>query len=371
MNLLDDYLGQGTSHGASEVSYDCPFCVERGHSPDNEEKLWVNYSKRLGDSKSVGVYYCYRCEAKGSLDYVFKWLGADIDAAPIDDEFVRILRILQGLEEPDAQQPEVVDRDYSAELIELGCRPVHPQGTAYQYLTERGVAPDDIAFYRMLEGRGRYHHRIIIPTFNFERRIPFFVARSMKQLYFTTEKGVVEAPKYLNPKGEGRKYSLFNLNHAVSADAIIVTEGVFSSIAAGRNAIATFGKLVTQTQVALLTAFAQGKEIIVCFDGDAHAQTANLAARLKDSGLRTSFVLLPEEHDPATLRAEDLQYLLRHRYPYSDTTVLRLQAEGVFRCRIEKQQSASDLSAVSPLQRSFASSVKWLQRASFTSPNVP
>lgn len=363
--LLDDYLKGGTPHG-NEVSYDCPFCVVRGHSPDVEEKLWVNYDKEMSGVEAPGVYFCYRCEAKGTLDYLLKWLGAERPAAPAREQWDQALRILYRIKTPQSAPERAAEasQDYTGELIELGCYPVMRGSIMYDYLVDRGVDTSDIEFYRMLEGRGRYHNRVIVPTFDSSRKIPFFVARAIRPLFFTDDTGrKIEAPKYFNPKGEGRKWSIFNLQNAIQSDTVIVTEGVFSSIAAGRNAVATFGKLVTTTQVDLLVASAAGREIVVCMDADAHPQGVNLAARLADLGMKASFVLLPGDHDPATLSRTELDYFLKHRYPYDATEVIKLQVEGTFKCRSAKPRAMQQLVGPS-VREQLTSSISWLQRGS-------
>jgi hypothetical protein len=357
---LDDYLGDGTPHG-DEVSYNCPLCVTRGHSPDLGGRLWVNYKKQLPSADKPGVFVCYRCEAKGTLEFLLKLIGVESDSQPLSEAWsTHMLRFLHGtLDEPEVIEPEIVS-DYIPELLAAGCGPITQGSKFWHYLIERGVSDEDMQFYRMLEGNGRYYDRVVIPTFDFNRKVPFFVARSIKQLYFNIpEKGRIEAPKYLNPKGQGRRFSLFNITHAIAHDQILLTEGVFSSIAAGRNAIATFGKLVSQTQASMLQGYGKGKELVVCFDGDAHAPAVNLAARLSSVGLSVSFVLLPEDHDPATLSKKELDYLLVNRYPYTDTNVLMLQAEGTLKCHSKKTVRVDDEKS---LTTRFESSMEWLLR---------
>lgn len=339
MMLLDEYLGRGTEHG-NETSYDCPFCVTRGKSPDNEEKLWVNYHKKLPNSKVPGVYFCYRCEAAGSVEYLLRWLGVDAEDTPIDEVCQRLLRWLRGEEDEQKQPPPPMD--YTSELAAAGCRPIHPGSKFHRYLIDRGLDDRQIFGYRMLEGAGRYYNRVVVPTFDFEKRIPFFVGRSIKQLYFNIPgKGKVEAPKYLNPVGEGRKHSIFHLGTATKYPVVIVTEGVFSAIAAGDCAVATFGKLVTQTQIDLLVKYCRDKEIIVCLDADAHAQTVNLASKLSCLQMNVSFVALPGEHDPASMSRSEFEQLLGHRFRYSAEQVLRLQLEGTLRCQQKNSRDAS------------------------------
>jgi hypothetical protein len=320
---LEEYLGEGTSHG-DETSYCCPFCVTRGKTPDTEEKLWINTVK--------GLYICYRCEAAGSVEYLLRSLGAPAeDTVELDEWHKRMLR-LRGIHVPeDEAAAEPIPEDYVQHLVDNGCVPIQEGSGSWLYLRKRGITSEMIQYYQMVDGRGRYRYRIIVPTFDMTHRLTFFVARAIKPITFTKHGKNVEAPKYLNPKGGGRKFSLFNLNRAVEHPTVLVTEGVFSAIAAGASAVATFGKLVTDTQLRLLVEHCKDKEVVVCLDGDAHAETLNVSARLHARGMNTSMMILPFEHDPDSCPKDLFAKLLERRVPYSDTNVLRLQVNRAVR----------------------------------------
>jgi hypothetical protein len=327
--LLVELLGEYTDHG-DEKSFDCPFCERTGRSPDREQKLWVNETKSM--------FICYRCETKGPLSYMFNLLGAEQDqVVPKTTELAKRIRRLNGdqvepdfVAEDDDQNGDIVD--YFVEIVSNGCTPISVGSVAWNYLVDRNVDDQLIDFYHIIDGRGRYRNRVIVPTFNTDGTLAYFVARAYRPIKMKAKDGTLkDAPKYLNPKGHGRKHSVFNLSNAVAFDTIIITEGVFSAIAAGKNAVATYGKLVTDTQVELIANAAAGREVIVCLDGDAHEQTVEVAGRLQARNVHTSIAVLPLEHDPDSIGPTAFAEVIAARLPFSKLSVAKLQATGQLR----------------------------------------
>ena len=343
-DLLAELLGDYTDHG-SEKSFDCPFCERTGRSPDREQKLWVNERK--------GMFICYRCETKGTIGFMLRMLGHEnIEQTVEVTKLAKRMRKLQGLpveEEFAAEEDDTPVIDYMQEVIKHGCRPIEVGSVAWNYLRDRRITDADIEYYDMLEGRGRYSGRVIIPTFDFDGQLAYFVARAFKPLRMRTKDGgYKDAPKYLNPKGEGRRRSVFNLNRAVEHSSILVTEGVFSAVAAGRNAVATFGKLVSEEQLDLIAERVEDREVIVCLDGDAHEQTLEIAHRLTSRKVRATVAILPFEHDPDSIGREGLLRVLADRTAYSTLNVAKLQASGVLHRRraVNNQHQQNTLDSI-------------------------
>jgi len=324
---LNNVLGVGTDHG-DNISYNCPFCEGKGKSEDTEEKLWVNLEKL--------VFICYRCETQGSLKYLFTRLNLTIeDSVRLKDFYSRIasLRGIEVKEEVEPASTDVIVDDYVPHLMEERCIPVSTDSPGWGYLRSRGLSKEDLDFYQFAEGgeRGRYRNRVIVPTFDFtESKVKFFVARAYLPVFFYKKGVKKEAPKYLNPRGKNRSLTLFNLWKAldVSSTEIVITEGVFSAIGAGKNAVATYGKLVADTQVNLLAKNIGSREAIVALDGDAHEQALELCGRLKLAGVNVvSMVTLPYGEDPDSLRSVFSRYVAE-RTPADDISMLKLRTSG-------------------------------------------
>jgi DNA primase len=211
---------------------------------------------------------------------------------------------MRRLREPNRPKPRVkvsMPEDYCE------CQP----GTrAWDYLLSRGFTEEVIRDYRIgfgvqdlrvVKDRSRYagSGRIIFPDFNSQGELVYWVARTY----------VNHKIKYKNASVHARD-QLYNIQRASQYTSVVITEGVISAIAAGRNAIATYGKDVTPEQIAILDSCSFQK-YYVALDGDATHRTPriaqtpralSLANSLTRRGLETYIVVLPFEDDPDSVQ---------------------------------------------------------------------
>lgn len=87
-------------------------------------------------------------------------------------------------------------------------------------------------------------------------------------------------PKYFTSPGLEKGKILFNKDWAVHSDVVVVTEGAFDAMAVGLCGVATFGKNVSDEQVAALSRW---KLVVLLLDPDAASEQAALAARFRVS----------------------------------------------------------------------------------------
>jgi DNA primase len=167
------------------------------------------------------------------------------------------------------------------------------RSSAWFYLKARGLPDDTASYYKLMWGNWAGADRIFFPTFHPETgEMIFWVARM-----FQNEKP--EAEKYVNPNGKTIS-CLFNLDKARQYSTVIITEGTISAIAAGKNAIATFGKNVNDDQY-LMLANEDFEEFVIALDGDARQDAVDLAYYLLKAGKQVSMVLFRDGQDPASV----------------------------------------------------------------------
>ena len=145
---------------------------------------------------------------------------------------------------------------------------------AEEYLLDRGLTTDAVSKYGIKYCyTGQYAGRIIVPCF-YKRDLVTFVARDV----FGSS-----SRKYLNPKGNKQSDFLFNWD-SVSADTVVLTEGVFDAIGAGEVApsVASFGKSLSARQMSLLNSF---KRVVFYWDLDAYPQAERYASGLQSDCL--------------------------------------------------------------------------------------
>jgi hypothetical protein len=276
--VLTEVLGDPSPTSSGELAFPSPFS-HRFKDPDRadvKKHLYVNVSK--------GVFCDFKSGLAGTLSYLSFLLGADLEAAPrprldpLDELKSKILQLGSAAEfvRPTADLPDWY-------------QPVEAGSEVQRYLVERGLTNEDIKYYGIGEGTADHTSWVVLPSFNRIGRCEYWVSRNVRQ------------KAYRNPQVDRRHHVCF-LEKALeySPGEVIVCEGIFSAIAAGRDAVAALGKLVTDCQ--LQTMYAAGvRRVTLALDGDAWKETLDTAERCLKIGLETRVVPLPTDKDPDDL----------------------------------------------------------------------
>lgn len=285
VNLLDDTLGVGTSLKGNEQAHHCPFCHH------HKKKLQINLDTQQ--------WHCWVCDAKGKkISRLLRRLNVDS-------------RKLQRLY-------EIYDDDYivsgtsTEEKIELrlpmefkslletpkGINPLYRK--VVQYAKDRGITNEDIIRYNIgyCDG-GMYSNRIIIPSYDSDGKLNYFIARSV----FSEEKF-----KYKNPP-VSKNVTMFE-NQINWNEPITICEGVFDAMAVKRNAIPILGKFIPKTLMDSI--YKRGvKEIKILLDKDAQSQALYYVNYFMNNGITVTNIL-PTEKDAGDMGFSQVNSILKN-----------------------------------------------------------
>lgn len=299
-------LGQPLPGGGGELRYNSPFTAQfKKHAGqvDTKHHLYVNFESKK--------FICYKSGIAGSLTYLFVLLGEVFDESMPEvvdwDEFKRrVQSVGEAKQIPRADLPE-----WYAPVVWGG--PVH------KYLQKRGVTDDDVNYYRIGQGVGEFTGWVIVPSFDVDGKCEYWVSRRIKE---------GRGPKYRNPGSERRFHVGFLYNALQYTRTVIVCEGVFSALAAGRDAVASFGKYVADTQLAKMQK-AGVTGVILALDGDAWKETVDTARRCYRMGFATWILPMPVEYDPSDMgRASFREYLGKWCFPVNnEVDLLKLRMD--------------------------------------------
>tara|TARA_R110000824_G_scaffold52896_4_gene146797 strand:- start:9831 stop:10745 length:915 start_codon:yes stop_codon:yes gene_type:complete len=274
LELLQDVLGEINSHypNKGQISFDCPVCshdikgLDKGDGKGNFE---VNYNQ--------GVYKCWACSetygTHGSLNKLFiKW-GNKRNKSTwklIGGDFIK------------TQKRKYEDVSLPAEYISFskGNKLTIPYKEAYNYLRKRNISNEIITKYSIgYTTEGKYRGRIIIPSFDINGEINYFVSRSY----------VGHKNKYKNPEAEKDKI-IFNEHQINWEEDVYLVEGVFDMFFIN-NSIPVLGKNVSDKLWNKLYDYCK-KNIIICLDGDAWNDAQQLYRKLDGGKLRGKIRLI-------------------------------------------------------------------------------
>jgi DNA primase len=219
INILDTALGVGSSLKGNEQAHHCPFCNH------HKKKLQVNLDTQR--------WHCWVCDSKGrSVQSLLRKLNVDV-------RDLNRLKDIYGEEDYTLVEKDeyVAKLQLPSEFKQLHFKPkgFNPEyNQAINYLKERGITQADIVKYNIgYCSEGLYFGRVIVPSYDENGDLNYFVARS----YYKEER-----MKYKNPP-VNRDVIVFD-NQINWNEPITLVEGVFDSFSVKRNCIPLLGKFL-------------------------------------------------------------------------------------------------------------------------------
>ena len=290
LGLLESVLGKGKgSKTTMDYAFYCPVC--KHHNP----KLIVNIKS--------GQYNCWTCHppTKGRTPVsLFKKIDAPTE------RLIEMKSYFQGDNTRiDTTKPNKVT--LPEEFISL----YNPDKSlesrhATAYLKKRGISIQDIQKYNIGYCKtGRYRNRIIVPSYDKDGNINYFIARSFEN---------DPSRKYDAPTCN--KTEIIGLEYFVNwSIPIILCEGIFDAIAVKRNAIPLFGKTIPQSLMMKLVE-SEVKTIYLALDKDALKEALDYSQNLLNLGKEVYLIEL-EGKDPSELGFNNMTKLLHTAKPLS------------------------------------------------------
>ena len=298
--LLEKVLGVSYQMKNGESAYHCPFCNH------HKKKLQVNLETQK--------WHCWVCNKGG---YKIGILLRKINAPKS-----LIKEVLQLVDEYVSYEKDKEETIYEVSLPKefkpLWRKSEDPiYKNAIHYLSKRNIGSIDILRYSMgYCSSGGYSNRIIIPSYDSDGKLNYFMARDM----FPNSKF-----KYKNPpmSKDTVGFELF-INWK---EPIVLCEGIFDAIAIRNNVIPLFGKFPSKTLVKRLVE-KKVKKIYVALDEDARKDAIKLSKFLMDYGI-TTYLLEMNGKDPSELGFKKFWEIVKNtkQSKFSDIIKGRLYAK--------------------------------------------
>jgi len=295
--LIDSVLGSGKSTSRGNRAYHCPECKH------HKLKLEINLNE---NSSHFQAYQCWVCGFKGKkLTTLFKKVEADSDK--IDQ--------LRLLVKSSSNYKEEIVSDKKISLPKEFISLINPPNSlvakhALHYLKTRNITKEDIIKYDIGYCEfGIYSNMIIIPSYNSEGNLNYFISRNFNKN---------STIKYKNPDilRDIIGFELFiNWNTPIT-----LCEGAFDAIAIKRNAIPLLGKTI-QNNLMKKIIDSTVQKIYVALDKDAIKQALNFCETLMNEGKEVYLVDLSEK-DPSDMGFAKFTNLIQNTLPLTFSNLL-------------------------------------------------
>jgi DNA primase len=296
VSTLTGVLGSHLTLKGNELAFYCPFCNH------HKQKLQVNTETQK--------WHCWTCNSGG------KKLTSLLKKLDVDRKTISIIREIYGdsnynpqLEDADTKVFISLPKEFiSLSEVPKGFNPEYKN--ALHYLTQRGITEKDIVKYNIGYCKeGLYGQRVIIPSYNSDGTLNYFVSRS----YYPENK-----MKYKNPPISKNVIcfdSQVNWN-----EPIILCEGVFDAITIKRNAIPLLGKFPSRLLVEKI--FMSGiTDIIISLDNDAINEALKAAEYFRKQGIHVKMMYLKDK-DAADMGYEKFYEELKEAKEFSSEELL-------------------------------------------------
>jgi len=283
LNLLSDVLGWHYPAG-TEYVFHCKFCDH------HKKKLSVNIEKNK--------YKCWICDTSGNdIRYLVRRFGA---RNQLDQWDVLTNRVnLSGFDNLFEEEIEIVEETIKLpdEFVSLANRNVpYSALIPKQYLRGRGITKEDILKWKIgYCPSGEYEGRIIIPSFNMDGYVNYFVGRSYGDKF----------PKYKNPPVS--KNIVFNHLYIDWSKDIILVEGIFDAIVAGDNAIPILGSTLREDGKLFQEAVKNDTVVYLALDPDMEQKTRKLIQKLLSYNIKVYKIDVSPYADVGEMTKEEFE----------------------------------------------------------------
>ena len=210
--ILNETLGNHIDKG-HEYLFTCPSCNH------HKRKFSINLDKN--------VFKCWICDYRGrNIRRVIRRFGTFTQLQKWDQITNRsdLERFADLFVEPERRE-DAQKLELPKEFVSLCSNKIPATGVyAMRYLQKRGVTQEDILKWKIgYCFSGEYRNRIVVPSFNDDGNVSYFVARSYNG----------DTYKYKNPRAS--KNIVFNELYVNWNEDLILVEGVFDAINAGNS----------------------------------------------------------------------------------------------------------------------------------------
>lgn len=258
ISILKSIFGRSYKSGEEYLF----FCKKCNHE---KRKLSINIEK--------DVWKCWICDYRGTnLTRLVKRYGTFLQRQEWE-KYVDVLDLSFSLEDlfktKEEEEEQEVLLELPKEFISLANKNLPMTSVdPLNYLRNRGVTKKDILKWKIgYCNRGEYEGRVIIPSFNDEGDINYFIARSYGKSW----------PPYKNPNVS--KDIIFNQLYVDFKNDLVLVEGVFDAINA-MNAVPILGSSLREDSKLFQEIVKWDTTVYVALDPDAEKKTIALIKNL-------------------------------------------------------------------------------------------
>ena len=283
LSILKGVLGRFRKTG-SEYLFSCPFC--KHHKPKFSVNLNRGAKCWVCDWKSPDLRRVIR--RVGSFNQLQEWdtITGRVSLSAFDELFgdYEDVVIEETIKLPDSF---ISLANGNVSLFSLAAR---------QYLKKRGLTEKDLVNWKIgFCASGEYANRVIIPSFNMNGEVNYFIARAYNDDWM----------RYKNPPVS--RDIVFNELFLDWDSDLTIVEGAFDAIVAGPNAVPILGSTLNERSKLFQAIVKHDTPIYIALDPDAEKKSNKLISALMKYDVELYKVDISGYDDVGSMTREEYQ----------------------------------------------------------------
>lgn len=301
LNFIERLFGSGKlAHNGRDIAVRCPICDPKDRS-----------KKKLAIRVSDDFVHCWVCGFKArSLATLIRKHGTQALMDEYRDRFMpadpystRCVHITVE------EVPRAIRLPDDFQLLTLSSGSDPDTKAVKRYCAGRGLTEDDLWYFKVGTSNDfRWKRRAIVPSFNAEGTLNYFVARAIDDN---------RRPKYDNPDVD-RVPIIFNELNVDWKKRVVLCEGAFDAFKCGDNAVPMMGSDLNEQSALFNAIVANGTSVAMALDADMwNTKTPRLAAKLAEYDIDVSIVDTRGFGDPGSVSKQRFQHALEDAKPFT------------------------------------------------------
>lgn len=304
--ILIDILGEYTNSG-KEILFYCPKCKH------HKKKLSCNIDKncfKCWICNFTGTNLSRLVKRYGNYKHKQEWQKYD---SKIDLADIGVGDFLFQKEEEEEQALSL-----PKEFVTLTGKIGQLSNVPLRYLLERGISKEDVLRWKIgYCPDGEYAGRIIVPSFNMQGKINYFIARTYRDDWL----------RYKNPPVQ-KNNIIFNQLYIDWSSDVVLTEGVFDAIIAG-NAIPLLGSTLPETSRLFQEIARHDTPIYIALDPDAEKKAKHLIGDMLQYGIEVYKINIKGFQDVGSMSKSEFIERKTAALPMTADNLFRYQLQGI------------------------------------------
>jgi len=300
LNAVENVLGKSHKRARENYAFHCPFCNHR------KPKLEI---KMMSDENGHNPWECWVCNTRGRT---IKSLLRQMKIGK--EEAIEVLKYVKKGERITYHDLEVVELPKEFQPLHSASTTSFIANKVRRYLYKRGLTDNDFVKYNIgYCMTGDYAGRIIIPSYDENNNLNFFVGRTFEDAFM----------KYKNPSASK---DIVVFENMINWDQpLVLVEGVFDAMAVKRNAVPILGKTLSKSLMKKLVS-SKVQDIYIALDKDAEKKAVSYSEQFLSMGKRVFFVNMLDK-DPSEMGFANFTKLVQQaeEMTFSDLLKYKLQ----------------------------------------------